>query len=173
MRTCTLLDIHPTPLREGALWLIIVRALESHTWHTKHRRDAVLWVVVPFQRPETVLEVTRQADRAIVVVIGEYRQAAITACRRIIEEPGFHMDDLIALEGELWLLKVMLFLQDILLYLARNVLLPNFISNDLHSTRICDCAVSLMPDSYVELSEWHRWRCRSRVPDRTWEWGHS
>jgi hypothetical protein len=66
------------------------------------------------------------------------------------------MDDLIALEAELRLLKVMLFLQDILLYFARNVLLPNLIRNDLHSTRICDCAVSLMPDSYVELSEWHR-----------------
>jgi hypothetical protein len=75
------------------------------------------------------------------------------------------MDNLIALEGELRLLKVMLLLQDILLNFARNILLSNFISmwnlkesgktissDDLHSTRICDFAVSLMPDSYVELS---------------------
>jgi hypothetical protein len=77
------------------------------------------------------------------------------------------MDNLIALEGELRLLKVMLLLQDILLNFARNILLSSFIRNDLHSTRICDYAVSSMPDSYVELSGWHRSRCRSRAPDRT------
>ena len=70
------------------------------------------------------------------------------------------MNNLIALEGELRLLKVMLFLQDILLNSARDVLLQNFLGfgiqwirtketgDDLHSTRICDFALSSMPDSY-------------------------
>lgn len=85
IRTCTLLDVHDAPLSEGTLRLIIIRALESHTWHTEHRRDTVLWVIIPLQRPETVLEVTGKANRAIVVVIGENRQAAITAGGRIIK----------------------------------------------------------------------------------------
>ena len=85
IRTCTLLDFHDAPLSEGALRLIIIRPLESHTWHTEHRRDTVLWVIIPLQRPETVLEVTGKANRAIVVVIGDNRQAAITAGGRIIK----------------------------------------------------------------------------------------
>ena len=70
------------------------------------------------------------------------------------------MDNLIALEGELRLLKVMLFLQDILLNSARDVLLQNFVrirnskdsdyrnGDDLHSTQIYDFTLSSMPDSY-------------------------
>jgi hypothetical protein len=37
---CTLLD--DAPLSEGTLGLIIITPLETHTWHTKHRGDAVL-----------------------------------------------------------------------------------------------------------------------------------